>query len=147
MVSSPWLRILAFPTTRGVWVARALEHDIAAEGRSAEASVSSVLRIVFAHIDHDRRHGRAPLSAFPPAPDRFRSAFRSTTPVRMMRSASSALDRADEYQIAIAVIQELVPPHRPPHPPRATARTSLRPLRGRLLCDSFQRTKAPWFLL
>jgi hypothetical protein len=124
MVSSPWLRILAFQTTRGVWVARALEHDIAAEGRSSESAVSGVLRIVFAHIDHDRRHGRAPLSAFPPAPDRFRSAFRSATPIRMMRSASTALDTR-EYQIAIAIIQErqLVPPRRPPHPPRAAAGT------------------------
>jgi hypothetical protein len=125
MVSLPWLRILAFQTTRGVWVARALEHDIAAEGRSSEAAVSGVLRIVFAHIDHDRRHGRAPLSAFPPAPDRVRSASRSATPIRMMRSASSALGGADECQIAIAIIhdRQLVPPRRPPRPPRVTAGT------------------------
>ncbi len=111
MLPPPWLRILVFQSLRGVWVARALEHDVAAEARSAEAAVSAVLQILFAHIDLDRRHGRAPLSAFPAAPERYRSAFARATPLRMMSTARRHAG-SDDFQIVVALSHD-VPSARP----------------------------------
>ena len=106
MLPPPWLRILVFQSLRGVWVARALEHDVAAEARSGEAAVSAVLQILFAHIDLDRRHGRAPLSAFPAAPERYRSAFATATPIRMMSSASRH-SGGEDLHIAVAISHDV----------------------------------------
>ena len=106
MLPPPWLRILVFQSLRGVWVARALEHDVAAEARSGEAAVSAVLQILFAHIDLDRRHGRAPLSAFPAAPERYRSAFARATPIRMMSSASRN-SGGEDLPIAVAISHDV----------------------------------------
>jgi len=106
MLPPPWLRILVFQSLRGVWVARALEHDVAAEARSGEAAVSAVLQILFAHIDLDRRHGRAPLSAFPSAPERYRSAFATATPIRMMSSASRR-SGGEDLHIAVAISHDV----------------------------------------
>ena len=106
MLPPPWLRILVFQSLRGVWVARALEHDVAAEARSGEAAVSAVLQILFAHIDLDRRHGRAPLSAFPPAPERYRSAFARATPVRMVSTASRN-SGCEDLPIAVSISHDV----------------------------------------
>src|SRR4051812_18135139 len=75
----PRLRILVFPETYGTWTARGLEHDLAAEGRTIEAAVDTLLRIARAHVAYDRRHNREPLSAFAPAPERYWSAFNGAT--------------------------------------------------------------------
>jgi hypothetical protein len=107
MLPPPWLRILVFQSLKGIWVARALEHDVAAEARSSEAAVSAVLQILFAHIDLDRRHGRAPLSAFPAAPERYRSAFSRAIPMRMMCSASSRSGACEDLQIAVAMSHDV----------------------------------------
>lgn len=106
MLPPPWLRILVFQSLRGVWVARALEHDVAAEARSSEAAVSAVMQILFAHIDLDRRHGRAPLSAFPAAPERYRSAFARATPLRMM-STVSRNGGGEDLHIAVAMSHDV----------------------------------------
>jgi hypothetical protein len=66
---------------RGVWVARGLEHDLAVEGRSLESVVESIHRLVNAHADFDRRHGRQPLSPFPAAPSRYWQAFERAQPL------------------------------------------------------------------
>jgi len=74
-MAPPRLRILVFPETHGTWTARGLEHDLAAEGRTIEAAVDTLLRIAGAHVAYDRRHNREPLSAFAPAPERYWMAF------------------------------------------------------------------------
>ena len=73
------LRILVFPEVHGTWTARALEHDLAAEGRTTGSAVDTLLKIVRAHITYDRRHNRAPLSAFAAAPQLYWSAFSGAT--------------------------------------------------------------------
>lgn len=79
------LRILVFPETRRTWTARALEHDLAAQGRTVEAAIDTLVKIVQAHIAYDRRHNRRPLSAFAAAPQIYWSAFNraSELPVLM----------------------------------------------------------------
>jgi hypothetical protein len=62
------LRVLLFQDLPGRWSARSLEHDVAVDGRNLEIVIDRILQLIFAHIDFDRRHGRAPLSTFPPAP-------------------------------------------------------------------------------
>jgi len=73
---------------RGVWVARGLEHDLSVEGRSLESVVDSIHRLVNAHVDFDRRHGRAPLSPFPAAPSRYWQAFERAEPLTVRNDAS-----------------------------------------------------------
>ena len=79
-MAPPRLRILVFPETHGTWTARGLEHDLAAEGRTIEAAVDTLLKIARAHVAYDRRHNREPLSAFapcsPPEPSQKRSSLR-----------------------------------------------------------------------
>jgi hypothetical protein len=70
------VRILVFEDLPGIWTARSLEHDIVAESRSIEMAIQAVLRIMRAHADFDRRHNRAPLSAFRAAPQIYWNAFR-----------------------------------------------------------------------
>ena len=69
------LRIVVFPDSPKAWTARSLEHDLAARGRTAEAAVDTLVRIAEAHIAYDKRHGRAPLSAFASAPRLYWNAF------------------------------------------------------------------------
>jgi hypothetical protein len=78
-MAPPRLRILVFPETHGTWTARGLEHDLAAEGRTVEAAVDTLLKIARAHVAYDRRHNREPLSAFAPAPQRYWTAFNGAT--------------------------------------------------------------------
>jgi hypothetical protein len=71
----PTLRILLFREVYGAWTARALEHDISAEGRTLESALDTLLRITRAHIEYDRRHNRMPLSGFAAAPPLYWRAF------------------------------------------------------------------------
>lgn len=69
------LRILVFEELPGVWVARALEHDVVVEARTMDLAAARLLGFLGAHIDFDRRHNREPLSAFPAAPQLYWNAF------------------------------------------------------------------------
>jgi hypothetical protein len=69
------LTVVVFPELSRWWIARSLERDIAATGRTPEAALDSVLKIAQAHIMFDVRHGREPLSAFAPAPRPYWKAF------------------------------------------------------------------------
>lgn len=69
------LRIVVFPETHLTWTARALEHDLAAQGRTIEAAIDTLVRLIRAHVAHDRRHNRKPLSAFAAAPKVYWNAF------------------------------------------------------------------------
>jgi hypothetical protein len=75
------LRILVFPEPHGTWTARGLEHDLAAEGRTIESAVDTLVKIVRAHIAYDRRHNREPLSAFAAAPQLYWNGFTRATPL------------------------------------------------------------------
>jgi hypothetical protein len=69
------LRIVVFPETHRIWTARALEHDLAARGRSIESAIDTLVRLIQAHVEYDRRHNRKPLSAFAAAPMVYWTAF------------------------------------------------------------------------
>jgi hypothetical protein len=62
------LSLVVYQDVPGIWVSRAIEHDLRAEGRSLGETVRALLRTVQAHAAFDSRHARAPLSAFRPAP-------------------------------------------------------------------------------
>jgi phosphoribulokinase len=69
------LRIVVFPETHRIWTARALEHDLAARGRTVEAAIDTLVRLIQAHVEYDCRHNRKPLSAFAAAPKVYWTAF------------------------------------------------------------------------
>jgi hypothetical protein len=69
------LRIVVFPETPKTWVARSLEHDMSAVGRSADAAIDTLVRMVDAHLAYDMRHGHQPLGAFASAPGPYWQAF------------------------------------------------------------------------
>ena len=79
MVPVTEMRVLVFPESSRYWTARALEHDIAVQGRSVEDAVDALIKVVRAHVAFDLRHNRRPLSAFPPAPRLYWNAFRDAT--------------------------------------------------------------------
>ena len=89
-VARSGLRVLVFQKLRGIWVARGLEHDLAVEGRSLESVMDLIRRLVLAHVAFDRRHGRAPLSPFGAAPQRFWRAFDRATRLPALKSSDGA---------------------------------------------------------
>jgi hypothetical protein len=93
------LTVVVFPELGGWWIARSLERDIAATGRTPEAALDSVLKIAQAHIMFDVRHGREPLSAFAPAPRPYWKAFLAAD-----RSGQEAELRDPERDRVIRVI-------------------------------------------
>lgn len=76
------MRILVFEGMPGAWIARSLEHDLIAEGRTMDLATARLLGFLGAHIDFDRRHNREPLSAFAPAPQACWNAFARAAVVR-----------------------------------------------------------------
>ena len=75
------LRLVIFQDEPGLWLARGLEHDLAAEGSTIGQAIRSVARLVQAHSEFDRRHDHLPLSAFPPAAQSYWNAFATGTAV------------------------------------------------------------------
>ena len=69
------LRIVVFPETTKTWVARSLEHDLSASGRTADAAIEMLMKMVDAHLAYDIRHGHRPLAAFASAPRLYWQAF------------------------------------------------------------------------
>lgn len=99
------LRIVVFPETRRTWIARGLEHDLSAEGRTIEAAVDTLLKITRAHIAFDLRHHCEPLSAFARAPQAYWNAFARGTRLPI----STPLDWIDGEsppQIIAAVVSQ-----------------------------------------
>src|SRR5262245_38293143 len=47
------LRVLVFAETGRHWTARALEHDIAVQGRSIDGAIDALVKIVRAHVAFD----------------------------------------------------------------------------------------------
>ena len=91
------LTILVFPETHRTWTARALEHDLSAEGKTIESAVDTLVKIACAQIAYDRRHSRIPLSAFAAAPQLYWRAFdratRLPTPVEFNWTETGAPPR------------------------------------------------------
>jgi hypothetical protein len=81
---NPWLRVIVSQRFNGLWEARGLERDIAAEGRTIEQAIGTVLDLVFAHIAYDGNHGRTPLSAFPRAPGWYWEVADLARPIRSL---------------------------------------------------------------
>jgi len=99
------LRLVVYQEVPGRWVARGVEHDLAAEGRNIGEVVRAVLRMVHAHTLFDTRHQRPPLSAFRPAPQACWNAFKAGTPVPL--DQLSALAPAS-WDVSVAIAH-----HRP----------------------------------
>ncbi len=106
MAPGHWLRVLLYQDLPGIWIARSLEHDIAVEGTTIDAAVDAILRIVVAHVEFDKRHGRSPLSAFPEAPGRYWSAFESATPLRTVTCSRHGDRSGPDRPILIAFTHE-----------------------------------------
>jgi hypothetical protein len=87
------LRIVVFPETPKTWVARSLEHDLSATGRTADAAIDTLIRMVDAHVAYDLRHGHQPLAAFASAPRMYWQAFvaasKQAAPVEVNRNTPS----------------------------------------------------------
>jgi hypothetical protein len=111
------VRILVFEDLPGVWTARALEHDIVAEGQSIETAIQAVLRMMRAQIEFDRRHSRDWLAVFAPAPSIYWNAFVRGTPLPWARLLSHMLPGVSEITAAVANER----PRTPTGPQRVTA--------------------------
>jgi hypothetical protein len=76
-------------------VARSLEHDLSAAGRSADAAIDTLISMVDAHVAYDLRHGHQPLAAFTSAPRSYWQAFVAASekeaPVEVTRTAPRSL--------------------------------------------------------
>jgi hypothetical protein len=68
---------------------------------------------VNAHVDFDRRHGRAPLSPFPAAPSRYWQAFERAQPLAV-RIESSSEPLFGPIMIAVSSEDPLEPAKRTP---------------------------------
>jgi hypothetical protein len=100
------LTVVVFPESSRWWIARSLERDIAAAGRTAESALDSIVKIAQAHVVFDVRHGREPLSAFAPAPRQYWKAFLAAD-----RSGQEAELRDPERDRVIRVIAARLASH------------------------------------
>ena len=108
------LHVVLFQDVPGVWIGRVLEHDMLAEARTIGEALRSIVRLVEAHSAFDRRHRRAPLSAFGGAPQQCWAAFTSGTPLTL---AQLGIEEPPAWHIVAAIA------HRRPTtvpPPSAT---------------------------
>jgi hypothetical protein len=71
---SIFMRVLLMPEG-DFWVAQALEHDIAAQGRSEDGARQAFLKTLSAQAQLDIENGREPLQDIPPAPDWYFEAY------------------------------------------------------------------------
>jgi hypothetical protein len=75
------MRLVIFQDAPSNWIVRGLEHDIVAEGRTIGGALRAAVRFIEAQTAFDVRHAHAPLSMFPPAPQRYWNAFAAGTTV------------------------------------------------------------------
>ena len=108
-MTSKRLRLVIFQHAPGVWIVRGLEHDLGAEARSVGEAVRAAMRFVQAHTAFDIRHDHAPLSAFPPSPQKYWNAFAAGTALPLDQLGINGLAEWD-IQVAFAT-HGLVEPH------------------------------------
>jgi hypothetical protein len=65
------LSVLFFRDASGIWVAQALERDIAAQGQTQEAAKIAMQRTVAGYLRMDAKLKREPLSSLGPAPQQY----------------------------------------------------------------------------
>jgi hypothetical protein len=75
------LRLVIFQDAPGVWHARGLEHDVAADGGTIGQAVRALARMLQTYAEYDMRHHHPPLVAFPPSAQRYWNAFATGTAV------------------------------------------------------------------
>jgi hypothetical protein len=97
---SQCLHVLLFQETPGVWIGRALEHDMVSEASTIGEALRGIVRLVEAHSAFDRRHRREPLSAFGGAPQGCWSAFTSGTPLAL---SQLGVEQPQAWQIVAAI--------------------------------------------
>ncbi len=100
MAAPKRLSIVLYQETPGVWVGRAIEHDLSAEGRTIGETVRAILRFVDAHSRFDVRHDITPLSAFRPAPQAYWNAFDNGTHVSL---AQLGADPPQHWDVLVAI--------------------------------------------
>jgi hypothetical protein len=74
----------------GFWLARGLEHDIIAEGRTIGAALRAAVKLIEAHTAFDIRHAHKPLEAFRAAPQSCWNAHTAGTPVSLVQLGVAA---------------------------------------------------------
>jgi hypothetical protein len=79
------IRLVIFQDAPAVWIVRGLEHDVVAEGRTIGSALRAAVRFIEAQASFDMRHGHAPLSMFPPSPQRYWNAYTAGTPVPLVQ--------------------------------------------------------------
>lgn len=77
------LRLVVVQEDAKRWMARGLEHDLAAEAATAGDAVRALLNLVEAHTAFDIRHDHTPLEAFQAAPRTCWNLYTSGTPVSL----------------------------------------------------------------
>ena len=108
--TSGTLHVVVFQDVPGQWIGRVLEHDMLTEARTIGEALRSIVRLVEAHSAFDRRHRRAPLSAFGGAPQQCWTAFTAGTPVTL---SQLGIDQPYAWQIVAAIARQrptTVPP-------------------------------------
>jgi hypothetical protein len=100
------LRIIVFPETPRTWIARGLEHDLAAGGRTIEAAIDTFMKIALAHIAYDERHHHQPLAAFAAAPRPYWEAFATATPLPVPMQINWLDDGTVPEVLAAVVLQD-----------------------------------------
>jgi hypothetical protein len=93
------IRLVIFQDAPATWIVRGLEHDIVAEGRTIGGALRAAVRFIEAQTSFDVRHGHAPLSMFPPSPQRYWNAYAAGTPVPLDQLGITA---AVDWQVCAA---------------------------------------------
>ena len=75
----PPLTILLFEAN-GIWLAQALERDVAASGTTRLDAIVGLCASIEVHIAHDEELNRKPLSRLPRAPKRFHDLAKAAWP-------------------------------------------------------------------
>jgi hypothetical protein len=100
-----------FQDAPGLWHARGLEHDLAAEGSTIGQAVRTLARLMQVHADYDLRHDHPQFVAFPPAAQRYWNAFATGTAVPLTTLGITPPD-GWVFQAAFAVRLPGEPRHR-----------------------------------
>lgn len=98
------LSVLFFQERPGVWVAQALEHDIAAHGGSIDEAKTAFERTVWGYLRlAESRHQTEPFEALQKAPDAFWQAWH-----RITAKSTEALPTTPPAYVVAAISSEPV---------------------------------------
>jgi hypothetical protein len=106
------LSLVVYQDVPGIWVSRAIEHDLRVEGRTLGETVRALLRMVQAHAAFDSRHARAPLSAFRPAPQTCWNSFSGGIPIPLSQLGAVP---PSNWNISVSLARQRPAETRRPH--------------------------------